>query len=66
MQNRAAAALEGDEEISDPKGMLFQLAEVSIVVGILTRNKYIGYGGLLLLACTSLPDLVRYVKISKM
>jgi hypothetical protein len=66
MENRAAAALEGDEEISDPKSMLFQLAEVSIVVGILTRNKYIGYGGLLLLACTSLPDLIRYVKISKM
>jgi hypothetical protein len=62
MQSRAIA----EEESSDPKSMLFQLAEVSIVVGILTRNKYIGYGGLLLLACTSLPDLVRYCKISKM
>lgn len=62
MKNRDATF----EEMNDPKSMLFQLAEVSIVVGLLTRNKYIGYGGLLLLACSSLPDLVRYVKISKM
>ena len=62
MKNRDAAL----EEIDDPKTMLFQLAEVSIVVGLLTRNKYIGYGGLALLAFSSLPDLVRYIKISKM
>jgi hypothetical protein len=66
MQNRPAPAVGVEEEVSDRKSMLFQLAEVSIVGGLLTRNKYIGYGGLLLLACTSLPDLVRYVKINRM
>ncbi len=60
------ATHETDTEMTDPKSMLFQLAGASIVIGIVARNKYLGFGGLILLACTSIPDVIRYAKISRM
>jgi hypothetical protein len=46
--------------------MLFMLGGLALLAGIVARNKYLGYGGLCIVASAAVPDLVRYAKISSM
>jgi hypothetical protein len=50
----------------ESKDLLFMLGGLALLVGIVARNKYLGYGGLCIVASAAAPDLVRYVKISSM
>jgi hypothetical protein len=50
----------------ESKDMFFMLGGLALLVGIVARNKYLGYGGLCIVASAAVPDLVRYAKISSM
>ena len=46
--------------------VIFMLGGLALLVGIVARNKYLGYSGLCVVASAAVPDLVRYVKMSTM
>jgi hypothetical protein len=50
----------------ESKDVLFMLGGLALLVGIVARNKYLGYSGLCVVASAAVPDLVRYVKMSTM
>ena len=50
----------------ESKDVILVLGGLALLVGIVARNKYLGYGGLCIVASAAAPDLVRYVKMSSM
>jgi hypothetical protein len=50
----------------ESKDVFFMMGGLALLVGIVARNKYLGFGGLCIVATTAVPDLVRYVKMSSM
>jgi hypothetical protein len=50
----------------ESKDVIFMLGGLALLVGIVARNKYLGYSGLCVVASAAVPDLVRYVKMSTM
>ena len=51
---------------SEAKDVFFMLGGIALVLGIVARNKFLGYGGLCIVASAAIPDVVRYAKISSM
>jgi hypothetical protein len=50
----------------ESKDVIFMLGGLALLVGLVARNKYLGYSGLCVVASAAVPDLIRYVKISSM
>ena len=66
MPNTSVSAMRKTGKPGESKDLWFMLGGLALLVGIVARNKYLGYGGLCVVASAAVPDMVRYAKISSM
>ncbi len=66
MPNTSVSATRRTGKPSESKDVWFMLGGLALLVGVVARNKYLGYGGLCVVASAAVPDIIRYAKISTM